>query len=108
MLAKKICVAEHPKEKEQQLPRTLLETVPELFKHELGNSGRPMWLELVNKGQSTRRKFSELRSGVTCGFTLRNHWGILLSRAVTSDLQLRWRMTEVGHGQKQEHKKPPQ
>lgn len=69
------------------------------FKHELGSSSsRPVWLELVNGGQSTKRKFSELRSGETSSFTLmRNHWRILLSRGVTSDLQLRWIMTEVSH-----------
>lgn len=51
----------------------------------------------------------ELRSGETLGFTLmRNHWRILWSsRGVTSDLQFRWKMTEVGHGQEQESKEPP-
>lgn len=42
----------------------------------------------------------------TLGITLiRSHWRILLSR-VASDLQFRWIMTKVDHGQKQEHKNP--
>lgn len=106
MLAREICGAEHPKQREQQVPRPSVGTVPGLSKDELGT--RPVWLELATSGQCTRT-FRELRSGETLGFTLmRNHWRILLSRGVTSDLQFRWIMAEAGRGQKRKHKKPPQ